>query len=129
MPKPDQPTFADNTPANSADSLDGEVLGEKPGDNRLPGLNDFTDRTILNSEDPAVIMGGSETRDDLKTRAWREVPEDVDMTEVSGSRLNELTPNDGLGPTLADDEKSLVADQHHAFEPSSEEAAIQVEPR
>lgn len=125
MDTPEQPTFSDNSPANQADSLDGEVLGEKPGDDGLPGVNSFTDRTILNSEDPAVIMGGSETVDDLRTRTWREVPE-IELAEDGGFRLIDTTP-DNTTPTLADDEKELVGNEQGTPDPSAEEAAIRID--
>ncbi len=129
MVTPNQPTFADETPANSADSLDGEVLGEKPGDDGLPGANQFTDRTILNSEDPAIIMGGSETMDDMDTRVWREVPEVIDVAEDGGFRLIEPRSGAGDGPIPADQEALLVGEEEAARHPSAEEAALRVDKR
>jgi hypothetical protein len=119
MVKPSRPTSTDNTPASSADSLDGDVLGEEPGDHGLPGVNQFTDRTILNSEDPAIIMGGSETVDDLETGAWREVPEDIQIAEDGGFRLIEPRSGDSDGPELADTEASLVGEEEAALRPSA----------
>jgi hypothetical protein len=129
MVKPNSPPFADNTPANSADSLDGDVLGEEPGDHGLPGVNQFTDRTILNSEDPAIIMGGSEIVDDMKTRVWREMPDEIDVAEDGGFRLVDLRSGDSGEPELADQEASLIGKAKAAPRPVAEEAALRVDKR
>lgn len=129
MSSPDEPTVTDNTPTNRADSLDGDVLGEIPGDDRLPGVNDFTDRTILNSEDPAMIMGGSETADNLETRVLREVPDGIEVSQDGGFRLIDVTSGDSVAPTGADDEEELLGDAQRVTEPSAEEAAIRTEKR
>ena len=104
-------------------------MGEKPGDDQLPGVNDFTDRTILSSEDPALIMGGSETENDLETRVWREVPDGTSVPEDGGFRLIDVTSGDPGAPTAVDDEKELLGDAQGVTEPSAEEAAIRVEGR
>lgn len=112
---------------DKAEALDGNALGEQPGDPGLPGVNDFTDQSAMHSEDPALLMGGSETQDEIHTREWREQPEVGESTPAdTGYRLVEEATD---VPTLADGEKDAVAD---AFRPqdgelSAEEAAIHLE--
>lgn len=59
-----------NDPQDQAEEFDGDVLGERPTDDDLPGSN-FPPDAPLGVEDPAIIQGGSGTQDDAITREWR----------------------------------------------------------
>lgn len=125
-------------PHNDAEQLDGNALGERPpNDHRaehgLPGVNEFTGREPMHSEDPALLMGGSETRDEIHTREWRERPDDLASAADAEIRLREARaincPSDE-GPGTLDSEDQALAD---AFAPqdgelSAEEAALHLEP-
>lgn len=111
---------------DNAEQLDGNVLGEKPGDDTLPGVNQFVERRPLHSEDPALLMGGSETEDDLRTREWRERDDlAADDPAASGDHhaADLLNPDEG-GAAAVDDEAQLIA---HEQEPTSPDVAPEVD--
>lgn len=111
-------------PQDRAEQLDPSVLGENPGDDELPGINDHADRRQLHVEDPAVLLGGADAQDGPVLRDWREHSDGgPEGDEPAGLRLVE-TESDV--PTLADDEPSAVADAEKTDEPSAEEAAIHI---
>lgn len=125
----------ENTNENDAEALDGDVLGEQPGDEGLPGVNAFTDDPhMLNAEDPSLTDDGEVVEDSALTRAWREQPDfgeapepgaDVDDT---GLRLDEPQPGvDESVPDLVDVEPEAVADGFEVDDASAEEAALHVE--
>ncbi len=77
---------------NVAEQLDGNSIGERPPNDRrvdasLPGVNAFSDRVPMNSEDPALLMGGSKTKDEIHTREWRERPDRLPSDRHEATRL------------------------------------------
>jgi hypothetical protein len=61
-----------------AEELDDNTVRLDPNgsdDPGLPGLNATTGVGPMQSEDPSLLLGGSETRDEIHTRTWRERPE------------------------------------------------------
>lgn len=99
----------DQADPNSAEQLDSTALGEERGDG-LPGVNTINDRGPMSSEDPALLMGGSETQDEIHTREWRERPEadaEAASSDTAGVRLIE---SEASAPTLVDDESTAISD-------------------
>ncbi len=96
---------AATAPADQGDAyeLDGNTLGENPGDEGLPGINAFSDgRPNLNSEDPNVVNGDVDAPDNLRTRVSRERP-DVDDLDPAADRDTALEQAEaGLDPTDSD---------------------------
>lgn len=136
--RPQDSDTQNSDPQDAAEQFDGNALGERPPNDRraehgLPGVNDFTDHEPMHSEDPALLMGGSETRDEIHTREWRERPDRIEPAPETEIRLHKAgaigQPAAG-GPGGIDDEEQALAE---AFEPqdgelSAEEAALHLEP-
>ncbi len=118
----------DDTPLDPAEALDGETLGERPDDDRLPGVNAYTDRPhMLNAEDPSLMSDGSVTDDNEDIRSWRETSEDplIDGDNV-GMRF--AAAGEGSVPTFDDGEPELLADDlTYTDNPTAEEAAMHIE--
>jgi hypothetical protein len=57
---------------SGAEMLDADKLGgNRIGDDARRAEERFPPDAPLGVEDPAIVQGGSETRDDLDTREWR----------------------------------------------------------
>lgn len=99
---------------NSAEQLDGNVLGEKPGDDTMPGVGDFPPDQALGVNDPNLVAS-----DDVAMREARTVADetidspDRDLAGVDPT-AGDLLPPDGdtgdqddvqqmLGSTTPDD--------------------------
>lgn len=103
-----------NDAQDRAEELDDNTVRLDPNgfdDPGLPGLNDTTGVGPMHSEDPSLLLGGSETRDEIHTRVWREQPE-PGAGEPSGADLPSgdlVTPSDAevLG---RDVEKQMIGD-------------------
>lgn len=125
--RPDETVDAQSA---GAEQLDPSVLGEKPGDDGLPGIEDYPPEAPLGVEDPAIDAEGSMLQDDLAIREWREEPERTaaDLppppTHRSGQRLDP-----GKGNQLDNDEEAdAIADSsEQTSTPSAEEAALRID--
>lgn len=127
----DSPTTSDpGDPQDRAEQLDDDaVFGEDPAERHgLPGVNDFVDHVPMQSEDPALLMGGSETRDESHTREWREEPDVLGDPPADEIRLTD--PGEA-GPEQLDSEQELLGEASivEDAEPSAEEAAMHIEER
>lgn len=107
--------MSDDTRDDISEVLDGDVLGEEPGDDERPGTSDFPPDQPMGVEDPSLFGD-----DDLDTRALRR---DVDDTASDPNLVLVDVVPDGE----PDHEATLVADAELATssgELSAEEAAI-----
>ncbi len=88
----------------------------------------------MQSEDPALLMGGAETQDDMRTREWRELPDppsaDTNTTTDSADALGTtdlLDPSiDGADPAarnLIDREAQALAEDEQARSDAPAEVA------
>lgn len=120
---------------NEADALDGDVLGEKPGDDDLPGVNAFTDDPhMLNAEDPSLTDDGQVIDDDVISREWREQPDFGEPPrpgpdrDEKGIRLQESDAALDHGvPQIGDEEAEMLGEAFVADNPTAEEAAMHIE--
>ena len=104
-----------------AEALDGEVLGEAPDDELLPGTEDYPPDHPLGAEDPSFLFGSTETPDDVDTRLWR------GAGPSSADRGVELVRTDA-DTVEHDDEAALVADDSvERADQSGEDAAVHVD--
>ena len=99
---------------NSSEQLDGNVLGEKPGDDTMPGVGDFPPDQALGVNDPNLVAD-----DDVAMREARTVADetiDSPDRDLAGADApaGDLLPPDGdtgarddvqqmLGETADDD--------------------------
>ena len=72
---------------DQSEEFDGDVLGERPTDDDMPGI-DYPPDEPMGVEDPAIVLGDSDIPDDLITREWRHQGED-----------ESAPPEGNLGPT------------------------------
>ncbi len=100
---------------NSAEQLDGDVLGEQPGDDSMPGVGDYPPDQALGVNDPNLVAD-----DDVAMREARTVADltiDSPDGDLAGPdpAAGDLLPPDGdtgdrddvqqlLGSTTDDDE-------------------------
>ena len=110
-------TMADDR--DDAEFLDGDALGEEPGDDALPGTDDFPPERSLGVEDPSRSVS-----DDLATRELRR---DVGSHD-SPPTFSLVAPDGSDG--LSDDEPQEIADAGDASESelSPEERALHIIP-
>jgi hypothetical protein len=75
---------------NSAEALDGNVVGDDPTHDALPDLHQDGDIGPMSSEDPTLLSGGTEARDESG-------PDQLDVEEeLLGEKSS---PDDGyVGP-------------------------------
>lgn len=73
---PDEPPTDTTDDQAGAEAVDADKLGgNRPGADARRAEESFPPEEPLGVEDPAVLQGGSGTRDDLVTREWRTEPE------------------------------------------------------
>ena len=118
---------------DQAEQLDSQNLVSDPNPDGLPGVNTISDRGPMHSEDPSLLLGGSETQDEIHTREWREQPEQTEITgEVAPSVVGLVDPADA-SDGLRDIEKTAVADavdtDHDGTITPAEVDAIRIEER
>lgn len=87
----------------------------------MPGIEDYPPEQPLGVEDPSLLEGGAETRDDLRIRLWRESA--PAPSEETGIRLEADTGNDpaedSTGTAIAERASTTAS-------PSAEEAAVDI---
>ncbi len=108
-----------------SEQLDGDVLGEPPGDPDRPGVGDYPPERSLGVEDPSLF-----DEDDLATRVERR---DVATVYEGDVVLVDPAPIDGTDhdETLTGEGISLAGDGTDPAAPddlSAEEAAVHVIP-
>jgi hypothetical protein len=119
---------------NSAEALDGNVVGDDPTHDVLPDLHQDGDIGPMSSEDPTVLSGGTEARDDEATREWREQPEagggDPARNSTDKQHGFSLLSEDESGPDQLDVEEELLGEKSSPDDGyvGPEDAAMHVEP-
>lgn len=111
-----------------AEQLDGDALGERPFGDQLPGVQLGAEREPMHAEDPNLLLGGSETRDESHTREWRERDEQdpqlaPDRSTVVDQRVLENVLVDG-DPESGELVSEASNTEHDGEELSAEEAAV-----
>ena len=110
---------------SQAEHLDPTVLGEEIGDSGRPG-DDFPPDEPLAVDDPAILGDGAIARDDVEQRDGRLRPETAAPSTDDDPGPGLVDGASGDGPTLADGEQQLVADEvEHDGGP--EAAAVRIE--
>lgn len=100
---------------DSSEQLDGDVLGEQPGDADLPGVAPYPPDRPLGVEDPSLFG-----EDDLETRAV--LRRQVDGDRTGDVRLVDPAPIDGT-----DHDETLTGEgSKPTSDLSAEEAAVHV---
>jgi hypothetical protein len=104
---------------DDAEFLDGDVLGEEPGDDALPGTDEFPPERAVGVEDPTRSVS-----DDFATRELRR---DVG-SQGSALSFSLVAPDGAEG--LSDGESQEIADAVDAIdaELSPEESALHIVP-
>lgn len=69
-----------------AEQLDEDSIGDDPKRDDLPGVNRFVDVGPMSSEDPTVLMGGTEAIDSDTVREWREEPDTDESPRTTDAR-------------------------------------------
>ncbi len=99
-----------------SEQLDGEVLGEQPGDPDRPGVGAYPPDRPLGVEDPSLFDEDDlETRAVLRRRVEGERPGDValvDPAPVDGTGHDETLVGEGTEPVSTDDLSAEEAAVH-----------------
>lgn len=86
-------------PQDTAEQLDEDVIV------------DDGDIGPMSAEDPTVLLGGADARDDSITRDWREEADiDPDDTRPAERPVTDLLEPGEAGPDQIDDEEELIGE-------------------
>lgn len=120
---------------DAAEQLDADGMRLDPNGiepSGLPGVNAYSDRGPMNSEDPNLLLGGSETRDEIHTREWRERDEVMPDVADERSPVGDLIDPAGATDGIIDSEKRLIGEEatssHDDTTIPAEVAALTVDP-
>ncbi|NNE11923.1 MAG: hypothetical protein HKN41_06700 [Ilumatobacter sp.] len=108
---------------NSAEQLDGDVLGEAIGDDGLPGVGDYPPDTARGVNDPNLVG-----RDDVAMREAR-LRDEASLADPARDAAGDLLPPDGDDGARDDVQQLLgsdAADTVDAAPTPAEAAAVHV---